>query len=399
MKILYVINSLEEGGAERSLAEMLPHLTKLGVEPLIACLHRRTEGVHEEVVKAGFEVRVLTSRHMAGCARELRQMIREEQPAIVHTTIFEADLIGRFAAWRTSSKVVTSLVNTSYDPVRLEDPNVSKWKLAVAKAIEGWTARHLTDHFHAISEAVKGHAVQHLGLDAEKITTIPRGRDLKRLGEPSPERRRRVREALGISVDQTIILNIGRQEFQKGQRYLLEAIELLADEHPNLLLLHAGPLGNASTELRLRAESRQLAGRVRFLGHRDDVPDLLAAADIFVFPSLYEGLGSTLIEALAMGIPLVVSDLPAAREVAGDGAGTVFVEPGNASACANGLRAVLGDLDEYWAAATRNRDLVATRFRIDHVSSQLADLYRSTVQTHPNPGSGKSTELEQEALS
>lgn len=383
MKVLYVINGLGTGGAERSLAEMLPHLAEHGVEPTIVCLNGRSEGVHEEVLQAGFNVRVLRARHTAGCIRELRRLIQLEKPDIVHTTIFEADVTGRLAAWRTGVTVVTTLVNTSYDPVRLDDPNVSRWKLAAMKTIDGWTARRMTHHFHAITRAVKDHAVEHLGLDPSLITVIPRGRDFRRLGTLAPDRRGRVRASLGLPDDHRVVLNVARQEFQKGQRHLLEAFARLIPDDPDLVLLQVGREGNATGELQTVAAQAGLGDRVRFLGHRDDVPDLLAAADVFVFPSLYEGLGGALIEALAMGIPLVVSDLPATREVAGDMGGTAFVEPANPRALAEALRAVLDDLEAHRMAVAGNRGEAEARFEIAHVSGKLAELYQRILGGTP----------------
>src|SRR5690606_1106187 len=173
---------------------------------------------------------------------------------------------------------------------RYTDPNVTAWKLRLLQQVDGWTARRLTDHFHAITQAVKQASVRDLGISPERITVVPRGRDEERGGKPGPERRRRGRGALGVPERAQVLSSVGRQEYQKGQRVLLEAFEQVAARRPNALLVIAGRKGHATPELeRLVAGSALLQERVRFLGHRDDVPDLLAASDVFVFPSLYEG--------------------------------------------------------------------------------------------------------------
>ncbi|MEZ4617183.1 MAG: glycosyltransferase [Caldilineaceae bacterium] len=104
---MYVINGLGTGGAERSLAEMLPYFREAGIVPVIACFYRRG-GVEEQVIAQGFSVRFLDQhQRFPARVRALRQLILAEQPDIVHTTIFEADLIGRLAAIGIRNKVLT----------------------------------------------------------------------------------------------------------------------------------------------------------------------------------------------------------------------------------------------------------------------------------------------------
>ena len=112
------------------------------------------QGVQAQAELDGLDVRFLTGT-FADRLRGLRRVIKDLQPHLVHTTIFEADLTGRLASVGLRAPVLTSLVNTSYDTVRFQDPLVPNWKLRVAKAADGWTARRLTTHFHAITRAVK----------------------------------------------------------------------------------------------------------------------------------------------------------------------------------------------------------------------------------------------------
>jgi len=282
MKVLFAIDGLGGGGTERSLAELLPLIRERGVDPTVVCL-KRAGGELEAEVAAGFDVRFLAAAGRAGRARELRRVLAGVRPHLLRTLLFEADLLGRLAAAGTSARVLTSLVNTTYDRSRLGDPRVSAAKLWAARQVDGWTARHLVDHFHAVSDRVRWAAVAALHIPPGSITVIERGRDGRRLGEPSPERRPAARAALGLSDSHEVVMNVGRQEFQKGLPHLVEAIGLLR-ERPRLLLLQAGREGQVSGELQ-----RLTAGddRIRLLGHREDIPELLAAADVFALPSLY----------------------------------------------------------------------------------------------------------------
>ena len=376
-KVLFVINSLGTGGAERSLAELLPGLADAGIATVVVCLNRRREGVEEQVTRAGFDVRFLGAGGLFSRVRALRKIMKAESPDMVHTTIFESDVAGRIAAVGSGAVVATSLVNTTYDPVRLRNPRIRPWRLAAARTLDGWTARHLTDRFHAITAAVKEASVSALGIGPERVTVIERGRDPERLGTPGPERRRRARAVLDLAEEDGVLVGVGRQEFQKGGRYLLEAMEMLAEPRPVLLV--AGRRGDASAELERLRERPALRDRVRFLGHRDDVPELLAAADVFVFPSLYEGLGGAVIEAMALGLPIVASDLPAIREVLEEGRNALLVEPGSSTALAAALDEMVSDTDRARAFGTRSREIFEERFTLERSTRRMVAWYRSAA--------------------
>lgn len=372
MKVLYVINGLGTGGAERSLAEMLPRLGSYDIDPIVVCLHHRQDGVEREVLSAGFDVRFATG----GWHQWLQQLppiIREVHPALVHTSIFESDIVGRLSGFWTGTPVVTSLVNTSYVNERLADPHVSRRRLAAARQLDRFTSLRLTRGFHALSTAVADHAIKMLGVPAPSVTVIPRGRDADRLGSPGLARRKEVRRKLGLSQDDEVVVTVGRQEFQKDHLSLFQALDLLAPTRPQLRLLHAGRTGHATQGLDAFLTSRpQLARHVQRLGHRDDVPDLLAAADVFVFPSRYEGLGGALIEAMALGLPIVASDLPAVREVVDVGGNAALVPVGRPELIAKALADVLGDsaLRTRWSQQSRVR--FETHFSLEKVVQRMA---------------------------
>ena len=380
MRVLHLINSLGQGGAERSLAEMLPHLSQRGVESTVVCFEQRNDGFHREVVELGFEVHVMPPAGLPTNVRRVRGLLGRLQPDLMHTTLFDADVVGRFAAAGTSVPVVGSIVNMSYDPVRLADPRITKWKLEAARMLDGWTARHLCDHFHAITEAVSRSATKHLGIPSERITVIPRGRDPQRLGTDSPGRRAVTRERLGISPDAPVVINVGRQEYQKGQQYLLEALDRLRRHgHPDVVLLVAGRSGAESPRLEDMVQQLGLESSARFLGHRDDVPDLLACADVFAFPSLFEGLGGSLIEAMALGVPIVASDLAPIREVV-DPESARLVPPGSSDALADAIAGLLQDPAAAELLRANGKRIFRERYTLRAVSDATVEMYRSVAQ-------------------
>lgn len=374
-----MIDGLGTGGTERSLADMLPGLRDSGVTASLACLHQRGRGVESSVCEAGFPVTFLEGRRLVTRARGLAQLIRGHRPDLIHSMIFDATLAARLAALVTRVPQITSLVNTSYDPVRFKDPRVGRWRLRLVQAVDALSAR-LTVHFHAVTRAVRDAAVEQLHLDPGRVTVIYRGRNLERLGRSSPERRQSIRASLGLDQDTPIVLSVGRQEFQKGQIYLLQAFGKLLVRQPKAYLLIAGRPGAATAELQHAAAELRLVERVRFLGYREDVPDLLAAADVFAFPSLFEGIGGAILEAMALGLPVVASRLDGLAEVVTDGLDGLLVPPADPSSLAAAIGQVLERGDLRTALASRARETVASRFDLGVSVTRTIEMYERVLR-------------------
>lgn len=371
--VLYVIDGLGTGGAERSLAELIRPLGELGIHLTVATFHSRTEGVESEVADL-VDVRSVGPGPARGLMR-LRNLIREAEPDVIHTTLFESDVTGRIASVGSGARVVSSIVNASYSGSAATKPGVSPTKLAAARMIDGWTARRFVDRFHALTETAKRSAVEALGIDPESIDVIGRGRDPERLGRFSEHRRRSIRSSLGIGDDTPLLLSVGRREYQKGQIHAIEAMAHIGARHPGAMLLIAGRRGPMSSRLESTTRDLGLTQSVRFLGHRPDVPDLMVAADVLVFPSLYEGFGGTLIEAMALDLPIVTSDLEVLREVAGDAA--LYAPTADARALAERARLPLESEDVVRDLRERGRKRFEDRYTIDRVSQQMCEMYRT----------------------
>jgi glycosyltransferase involved in cell wall biosynthesis len=387
VRVLHLIDSFLPGGAERSLNELVPRFEAAGVRCDVVALTRLTGDVQITETERTYEARFCSATTLPGRVAELRRIIRAERPDMVHTTLFRSDVHGRLAAWRTPARVLTSLVNTSYEPARLADPNVRRSRLAAARELDGWTARHLTDHFHAITRAAADSAVRHLRIDPARITVIPRGRDEARLGRPGPQRRAAVRAALGLPADATVLCTVGRQDPQKGHDVLLAAFDRLAAARPEVWLLVVGRAGHATPalEAHLSRSPAAVRERVRLLGHRRDVGDLLAASDVFVFPSRYEGLGGAVVEALALALPVVASDLPALREVVTPDREGLLVPPGDPAALAAAVAHLLASPQrraEMGAAARRRFE---EAFSLDRVAEAMIALYERVAGTVSPP--------------
>jgi glycosyltransferase involved in cell wall biosynthesis len=153
------------------------------------------------------------------------------------------------------------------------------------------------------------------GVPADRLHVVHDGVDPRRTAGGD---RRRGRRNLGIDDDRPLLLNVARLTDHKGHRYLLDALPAVLAKHPNACLALAGD-GELRRDLQARAAQLGIPNRVRFLGYRHDVPDLLAACDLFVMPSHREGLGSSLIDVMLAGRPIVATTGGGIPELVGCG--------------------------------------------------------------------------------
>jgi glycosyltransferase involved in cell wall biosynthesis len=391
LKVMFVIDSLGTGGAEYDLWEKLPWLASFNITPLLVSLRSRSEGVQQDVQRQGFDVRILNEKRLLSRVLALRRIIRKERPDVIRTVLFHADIAGRLAAIGTGIPVLSRIVNTDYAEIRRKDPNLDKLRFRLARMLDRWTALYLTARLYANSNAVKASTVRDLGVPAEKITVIGEAREPHRLGEPGAERRRRARLQLGVGVDQPVLVNVGRQDYQKGQRYLLEAVRKLLPAYPRLAVLIAGRSGDASDALERMRQQLQVSDNVTFLGHRRDIPELLAAADLFVFPSLYEGSPGAVIEAMALGLPIVAFDIDPVREIVEEESNALLVEMEAPDQLAGAIDRLLRDRETARSFGERSRRIFGERFTLAASLAREIELYREFAEGRRPGGGGHDT--------
>jgi len=179
---------------------------------------------------------------------------------------------------------------------------------------------------------------------------------------------------VGLPAGSEIIINVARLAPQKGHHLLIDAIPAVLRARPNARFLWVGE-GPLREELAARLRDEGLESRVRLLGKRADVPDLLAAADLFVLPSQFEGLPLSALEAMAAGLPVVATRVSGTTEAVVDGVTGRMVEPENAPALAEAMLAVLSDraLAQRWGAAGRRR--VAEKFGAARMAREVDKIY------------------------
>jgi glycosyltransferase involved in cell wall biosynthesis len=374
MHVLHVIDTLHGGGAETSLLEVVPGLLSRGVRTSVVALFPDDGSLKNRLGLLEVTPTRLRKRDPVGLTLELRNVIRAERPDLVHTTLLFSNLVGRLAGRATRTPIVTTLANHDYGPEHRANSRYGTLGVCSVHAAELITVP-LTTRFHAISADVASVMSRRLRIPKDRIQVVYRGRDPAGLGTPSLDRRLRTRSELSIGPNTPVVLSVGRLDRQKGIDTTLDAFRRLTERRPDAVLLVAGRPGNASSVIHAQAKG---CAAVRFLGHRTDVPDLMCAADVLSFPSRWEGLGGTLIEAMALRLPIVASNIPPLVETIGD-AGWPLVQTEDAEALMRGL-------DELLVPCPMNetrKDAGEQRFRMlftaEAAAEGMAGLYQDVL--------------------
>ena len=374
MHVLQVIDTLHGGGAETSLLEVVPGLLTRDVKTSVVALFPDDGGLENRLDVLDVKPMRLRRSGPLGLTKQLRDIIRAERPDLVHTTLLFSNLAGRIAARAARTPVVTTLANQDYGPEHRANSRYGALGVYGVQAAELVTAP-LTARFHAISTDVARVMSRRLRIPKDRIQVVYRGRDPASLGTPTLDRRLRTRAALSISAETPVVLSAGRLDRQKGVDTTIDAFRRLTERIPHAVLLVAGRPGNASYMIHAKAKD---CATVRFLGHRTDVPDLMCAADVLSFPSRWEGLGGTLIEAMALRLPIVASDIPPLAETIGD-VGWPLVQTDDAEALMRGLDAVLDPSSTNEIRKDAGQRRFQMLFTAEAASEGMASLYRDVL--------------------
>jgi L-malate glycosyltransferase len=337
--VLHVIDSLKPGGAEQQLVNLVRTHDPSRVRSSVATLFGESD-LAPEIEAAGIHVERLglagPGQWLRGVHR-LRRYIAQTGPDLIHTRLVLADLIGRVAGAFSRRPVISSVEAPIYDPeTKADDPAFRRWKVELVRLADGLTGRLARVTYVPCSHDVARSTARALRLPSGRVRVIHNSTIV-----PNGTASSRSSEFLSAN-DDVRILTVGRLSPEKGQPYLLRALVPVLDRYPRTTLTVVGR-GPLEAQLRREAEHLGLDGRVWFAGKRPDVPELLADAHLFVLPSLWEGLSIVALEAMALGVPIVATDIPSMREIAVDGVHAVLVPPRDVDALARSILQVLDD--------------------------------------------------------
>jgi glycosyltransferase involved in cell wall biosynthesis len=331
-RIAFCITELEPGGAERCLVELATRLDRRQFEPVVYCLGPRPAGnpgsLVDKLESAHISVHCFDARRLAALPTllsSLRRRMKQDAPHIVQTFLFHANVLGALAARRAGVKrVVTG--------IRVAEKRAT-WHLVLARWGDRWVDRHV-----CVSRSVRDFSSARGRLPIDKLVVIPNGVDVARFAGAKPASP----ASLGRTGNRRLIACVGRLDEQKGVAWLLEAMPRVFAEVPGLelALVGEGPLRGRLESL---AAQLGIADRVLFAGYRDNVPEILAASELVVLASRWEGMPNAVLEAMASGRPVVATDVAGVREALGEAADGQIVPPDDPREFARKVTAILGD--------------------------------------------------------
>lgn len=366
-RILHLFVSLPVGGAENLLLSILRRLDPGRFASVVCCISERGE-LGEQVQALGFPLVELHLLERGGVDRRivpaLVELIRRENIDLVHSHLYHANFYGRLAARKAGVPAVASIHNTY---------TRHKWHRQLAN----WYLSRHTAAIIAGSEEIRQDVVRHDFVPASLVEVIPNSVDLSR--SRSELTREQARQRLNLPEGAVVLGTVGRLEEQKGHRYLIQALARLRQGGVDACLLLVGD-GREAQSLKSLSDSLGLEPQVKFLGTRGDLGDLFRAMDLFVMPSLWEGLSLAMLSAMAAGLPVIATAVGGVRQVLGEEEFGFTVPAGDAEALAAKIRACLAEPAEMAQMAEKGRRHASENYSDEAMVRRLEAVYARVLR-------------------
>lgn len=366
INILYLITELSVGGAEKAVARMMAQLNRDRYNALVCCLLGRGV-IADEIEGASIEVVSLAMKGKLDLRALFRlfKLLKKGNFVVIHSHLFHANVIGRIVGKLARIPIIISV---EHNPIA-----------------EG-TLRHLVDKLSAVSadkviavsEAVRKFTVNQVGIESMKVLTIYNGVDLS---EKHParidilERKKRI----GIDPLRPVVGTVSRLDEMKGAEYFVRATAKVRAENPATLFLIVGD-GPERAELEQLAQRMNIAESLILTGYRADIPEVLSTIDLFVLPSLYEGLPTAALEAMAMAKPVIATHVGGTPEVVEDKVTGLLVPPRDPEALAEAIITLLQDRERAKAMGRAGRERVERYFSVERMVQQTEALYEELIR-------------------
>jgi glycosyltransferase involved in cell wall biosynthesis len=347
------------GGAEVVVSCLAAHLDPTRFQATVGLFHPGF--LADRCRQAGVRTRFVPIRGAfdVGWFHRAWRVVRQERVALVHAHEFTANTYGTAVARLAGIPLIATVHGKSYYPERLK-----------RRAAYRLVSRMST--MVAVSHDLKRFMVRQLGIAPDRIRVIHNGVEPHVPAAPGDVER--CRAELGLRRDEQVVGTVASLYPVKGHTYLLEAVGAVLEACPRTTFLLIGQ-GELQRSLEAEARSRGYGGRVRFLGFRSDVSALLDLMDVFVLPSLSEGLSIALLEAMAAGVPVVATDVGGNGEIVLDGETGLLVPSRNAAALAGAVIRLLTDAGQATEFGRRGLRRVGEHFSLGAMSNEYTRLY------------------------
>ena len=379
IRVAHVITNIDgSGGVKNTL------LTCAGLDPLryeidlivgSQCDRSRIQGLDVTLIQIPTMRSPFHPFFDALAARDLLKLFRQRQYHIVHTHFGKAGVLGRWAAHRAQTPIlVHGLHGATFNPAqpllvnmvdRLAERTVTRWTDVVISVGEDLRQRYL----NAGVGYPEQYVIIHSGMDLSAYQKAAALDDHARMA---------VRRSLGLHEDAFVAGCIANLEHRKGHRHLIRLMAQLAPHYPNLHLILAGE-GPEKPHLQALVRRAKLTDRIHFLGYRQDVPEIMAAMNVKLFASEREGLAQVLVQADAVGLPILAFEVEGARETIREGVNGYIFPQGDIAGMAHSLAKFIEHPKLAKRMGQAGRALVDKRWEISTMQQKTQALYESLL--------------------
>lgn len=369
IRVALCITDLDVGGAERCLQHLAAGLDRGRFDPVVYCLAPKPADPQascvEPIETAGIPIHCLDAagaHHFPRTLARLRRLLLAQPPQIFQSFLFHANFLGRLAAKRAGVAHILSGIRVA--------ERQSRWHLR----LERWT-HHLAECHVCVSRSVADFSVREVGIPASRIVVIPNGIDAEAAAATEPADLTQ----FGIAPHRRTITFVGRLEAQKGVPWLLETAGAWLPRLPDCELLLVGE-GRQRPGLEAQAEAHESAGRIHFAGWRPDVAEILAASDLLVLPSRWEGMPNVILQAMAQRKPVLATKAEGTLELLGEQAGPQTAAYGETQDFSEKLFALMTRPQLALELGRANQRRVAQEFSLSRMIRSYEELWEGLAE-------------------
>jgi glycosyltransferase involved in cell wall biosynthesis len=366
--IVYFVDSLFFGGTEQALLHLLAGLDRQRWQPIL--YHHEAPGIttlaekaHQLNVQTRTVPRMVGSSTISGLPRFLEQLIKDK-PVVFHAQLnwLLSGKYGILAAALARKPVIATLQQFMEPP----------WGKMID--FQQQLLAHCVDQYIAVSNAVARQLCDTFQVPAQKVKVIP---NCVPFPQTSGWGKSSLRSDLGLSTERPVVLTVARLDQQKGHTFLLQAIRQV----PEVTFVMAGS-GPERPTLEAMARELGIDERVIFLGHREDIPGLLACCDLFVLPSIYEGLPLSLLEAMDAGKAVVATAVGGTPELVREGETGFLVPKRDPAALARAIQRLLSDPELTHRMGKAGKNWVQQNYSVKNMVQQITETYEELLDRH-----------------
>ena len=367
MRVAMIIDSLRIGGAQKLVTQFVSAVSSRTIESTVISLRGDAVASNLDIIhSAGVEVESFPSRSLLDVGRFMRliRYLREEKFDLIHTHLSYANVLGCLAGLFAGIPVIATLHSTGHDPEQ---------KSRLITRLEEVILRYFASRILAVGHTVAATFQDRLGSRAMDV--IPNG--VPAPVNLSPQARQQLRREIAGDENRVIIISIGRFVPAKGYEDMINAFAILHRRDPRPVLVIAG-VGKLFEKIKCQISELQLENAVNCLGARNDVPQLLAASDIYASSSHWEGLPVALLEAMMAGLPTVATSVGDIPKVVTPAMG-IIVPPHEPACLAEALSDLVSTPEKARAMGAAARTRAMQEYSLDIWIKRLTSLYVETV--------------------